>query len=58
VAVWPDVASGDLNTESRLEIVSGATHLFTEPGALERVATLAADWFTRYLATRERHGSR
>ena len=51
-------ARHSLNAESRLEIVPGATHLFSEPGALERVATLAADWFTRYLATRERSGSR
>jgi putative phosphoribosyl transferase len=33
----------------RLEIVPGATHLFEEPGALERVATLARDWFVRNL---------
>ena len=32
-----------------LEIVPGATHLFEEPGTLERVETLAADWFKRYL---------
>jgi putative phosphoribosyl transferase len=32
-----------------LEIVPGATHLFEEPGALERVANLAADWFSRHL---------
>lgn len=30
-------------------IVAGATHLFEEPGKLEEVARLAADWFTRYL---------
>jgi putative phosphoribosyl transferase len=30
-------------------IVPGATHLFEEPGALEQVATLAADWFSRHL---------
>lgn len=29
--------------------VPGATHLFSEPGTLERVAELAADWFVRYL---------
>lgn len=28
-----------------LEIVPGATHLFEEPGTLERVAALAGDWF-------------
>jgi putative phosphoribosyl transferase len=38
--------------EARLEIVPGATHLFSEPGALEQVARLAADWFTRYLTKR------
>jgi putative phosphoribosyl transferase len=36
--------------DKRLEIVPGATHLFEEPGALEQVARLASDWFTRYLA--------
>lgn len=35
--------------ERRLEIVPGATHLFEEPGTLEQVADLAADWFTRHL---------
>ena len=33
----------------QLEIVPGATHLFEEPGTLERVEALAADWFDRYL---------
>ncbi|MBM3147930.1 MAG: dienelactone hydrolase family protein, partial [Actinobacteria bacterium] len=33
----------------RLEVVPGATHLFPEPGALERVAELARDWFVRHL---------
>ena len=32
-----------------LEIVPGATHLFEEPGTLERVANLAGDWFARWL---------
>jgi putative phosphoribosyl transferase len=30
--------------ETRLEVVDGATHLFEEPGALERVAVLASRW--------------
>jgi dienelactone hydrolase len=34
---------------NRLEIIPGATHLFEEPGKLEAVADLAADWFSRYL---------
>jgi pimeloyl-ACP methyl ester carboxylesterase len=33
----------------RLEIVPGASHLFEEPGTLEEVARLAADWFSRHL---------
>jgi len=36
--------------ETNLEVVSGATHLFEEEGALERVADLAAGWFTTHLA--------
>jgi len=45
------VAVGDavLPAEKRLVIVPGATHLFEEPGALEEVARLAADWFSHYL---------
>jgi putative phosphoribosyl transferase len=39
-----------LLAEKELVIVPGATHLFEEAGALEEVARLAADWFTRHLA--------
>jgi dienelactone hydrolase len=35
---------------AELEIVPGASHLFEEPGTLESVASLARDWFLRYLA--------
>ena len=42
-------ALGRLRVEKRLEIIPGATHLFEERGALEEVARLAADWFTRHL---------
>jgi dienelactone hydrolase len=41
-----------LKTEKDLVIVPGATHLFEEPGALEEVARLAADWFMRHLGTK------
>jgi putative phosphoribosyl transferase len=44
-------ASQALHTEHRLEIVPGATHLFVEPGALDKVAQLACDWFRHYLLT-------
>jgi dienelactone hydrolase len=42
-------AMSHMRCEVSIEIVPGATHLFEEPGALERVAQLAADWFSRYL---------
>lgn len=38
-----------LGGPKQLVIIPGATHLFAEPGALEEVARLAADWFQRYL---------
>ena len=34
---------------TRLEIVAGATHVFPEPGALERVSQLAGAWFDVHL---------
>jgi putative phosphoribosyl transferase len=34
---------------NRLELVPGATHLFEEPGTLEKAAALARDWFVHYL---------
>jgi len=43
-------AVAQLHSETRLEIVPGATHLFEEPGALDTVAGLARDWFAHYLA--------
>jgi putative phosphoribosyl transferase len=42
-------ALAELRCEKRLDIVPGATHLFEEPGALERVASLAGDWFVEHL---------
>lgn len=42
-------AMAQMPGEVRLDIVPGATHLFEEPGTLERVAILAAGWFSRYL---------
>ena len=39
------LAQARMRCETRLEIVPGATHLFEEAGALERVAELAVAWF-------------
>lgn len=44
-------AAKQLQAHNELAIVPGATHLFEEPGALERVAQLTRDWFLRYLAS-------
>jgi putative phosphoribosyl transferase len=33
----------------RLSVVPGATHLFSEPGALEEVSRQAKEWFLQYL---------
>jgi putative phosphoribosyl transferase len=38
-----------LRCTREMEIVPGASHLFEEPGTLERVAELASSWFARYL---------
>jgi putative phosphoribosyl transferase len=35
--------------DKRIEVVPGATHLFEEPGALDKVAELARAWFERHL---------
>jgi putative phosphoribosyl transferase len=42
-------AMAQLSCPSRLEVVPGATHLFEEPGTLDRVVSLATAWFTQYL---------
>jgi dienelactone hydrolase len=43
------IALQQIPAEKELKIIPGATHLFEEPGALETVAALARDWFSRYL---------
>ena len=40
-----------LRCEKHLAIVPHATHLFEEPGTLDEVARLAAEWFERHLET-------
>jgi putative phosphoribosyl transferase len=45
-------AQQKMRCEVKLEIIPGATHLFEEPGALDRVAQLAGDWFLHH-ATRQ-----
>ena len=47
------LAYAQLSGPRALEVVPDATHLFEEPGALEEVARLAADWFKRYLGSQD-----
>jgi pimeloyl-ACP methyl ester carboxylesterase len=46
-------AYDQMKAEKELKIIPGATHLFEEPGTLEEVARLAADWFQRHLRVKE-----
>jgi putative phosphoribosyl transferase len=48
-------ALAQLGGEKKLVIVPGATHLFEEPGALERVAELAREWFLEHLPQSPSH---
>ena len=45
-------ARDHMRCEVKLEIVPGATHLFEEPGALEKVAQLASDWFVNHIGVK------
>ncbi|MFN8217741.1 MAG: phosphoribosyltransferase family protein [Solirubrobacterales bacterium] len=47
-------AAALLRCEHEIAIVPGATHLFEEPGALERVGQLASAWFLRHGTTTDR----
>ncbi|HEX6847784.1 MAG TPA: dienelactone hydrolase family protein [Chitinophagaceae bacterium] len=38
-----------LACEKEFKIVKGASHLFEEPGAMQKVCEHAADWFQKYL---------
>ncbi len=42
-------AFDQLRCDKDLRIIPGATHLFEEPGALDKVAELARDWFVTWL---------
>lgn len=50
-------ALAQMNCEKQLEIIPGATHLFEEPGALEEVARLAAEWFQEHFSGEQANGT-
>ena len=43
-----ETAFARLTCPKELVVVPGSTHLFEEPGALDKVAQLARDWFIKY----------
>ncbi len=43
-------AMKQLRCEKQMDIITGASHLFEEPGALERVSELARDWFVEKIS--------
>jgi putative phosphoribosyl transferase len=45
-----EMARDRMHCEVKLELIPGATHLFEEPDALEKVAKLASDWFSLHLS--------
>ncbi|WP_327117456.1 phosphoribosyltransferase family protein [Nocardia sp. NBC_01730] len=45
------LAAQEMSCETALAVVPGATHVFAEPGALEKVAELARDWLVNQLAS-------
>jgi len=48
VLSWNRDALKRLSCEKKLVVIPGATHLFEEHGALEKVAELARDWFVQH----------
>ncbi len=48
-------AQQQMRCEVKLEIIPGATHLFEEPGALDRVAQLASEWFLGHAAEQPKY---
>ena len=47
-----EMARDQMRCEVKLDIIPGATHLFEESGALEKVAKLATDWFVSHLGAK------
>lgn len=52
-----EYAYSKLSCEKAFEIIPGATHLFPERGALDRVIDLAGNWYARWLGAGSRNQS-
>lgn len=53
VIQWNEQSMTRLPGIAEIEIIPGADHLFTQPGTLAAAASLAADWFCKYLSAEE-----
>lgn len=58
VIAMNEEAFGLLHEPKALKIIPGATHLFSEPGALEQVIDRAGEWFERHLTARHTQDTR
>ncbi len=54
---WNEESLELLRGEKHLSLIADATHLFAEPGALEEVAELAANWFESHLTHTKQEGN-
>jgi putative phosphoribosyl transferase len=52
---YPAAAQLPRETKRKIVVIDGASHLFEEPGKLEKVAALAGDWFLEHLAPAQSH---
>lgn len=48
-------ALASIDAPKRLSLVPGATHLFEEPGCMEQVCRLSADWFEAHMHPAKTH---
>jgi putative phosphoribosyl transferase len=53
VIIMNKQAYDELESIKEMKIISGAKHLFEEPGKLQEVAELAIEWYKKYLPLKE-----
>lgn len=53
VIQWNEQSMNQLPGIAEMQIIPGADHLFSQPGTLAAAASLAADWFCKYLSAEE-----
>jgi len=55
VIEWNQKALEAMKAPSKLQIIPGASHLFEEPGKLQQVADLSANWFRAHFKEKEKY---